>query len=123
MKNLIKNVALAAVAGFAVGSLLSLVCIPLIAGALGLTLESMGGMANPMFMGLFAGSWGAIGALITPVCSYVFNGFKKEPAKETVVEKQQVLIVNAPSQEVGKQFAAAIEEQRVRQAQQVPTRH
>jgi len=70
MKKLLKNIALAAAIGIAVGVGVSLLA-PMIAAAAGISAASLGGMANPIFMGLFAGSWGALGAMATPAITWI----------------------------------------------------
>jgi hypothetical protein len=70
MKKLLKNIALAAVIGFAVGVGVSLLA-PMIGAAAGIAAANLGGMANPIFMGLFAGSWGALGAMATPAITWI----------------------------------------------------
>jgi hypothetical protein len=70
MKKLLKNIALAAVIGFAVGVGVSFLA-PMIGAAAGIAAANLGGMANPVFMGLFAGSWGALGAVATPAITWI----------------------------------------------------
>ncbi len=99
MKKLLKNIALAAVIGFAVGVGVSLLA-PMIGAAAGIAAANLGGMANPIFMGLFAGSWGALGAVATPAITWIGTKLfskKTSHAHDINVSSPQQTATESPS--------------------------
>lgn len=72
MKKIFKDILVAAAIGAVVGVLVSFAA-PTIAAIAGT--GAAGAMGSPVFMALFAGSWGAFGAAITPIVTFAANKF------------------------------------------------
>lgn len=70
MKKIVKDILVAAAIGLVVGALVSFAA-PTIAAIAGT--GAAGAMGNTVFMALFAASWGAFGAAITPAISFLAN--------------------------------------------------
>jgi len=79
MNKILKSIVMAALIGALVGVGVSILA-PAIAGAAGFA--TAGNMASPVFMALFAGSWGALGAAVTPAISFVADKiFNRRPTE------------------------------------------
>jgi hypothetical protein len=78
MNSLMQKVIKSAAISFAVGALLAL-AVPPLATMVGIQLASVGVMANPMWLGAFFGTWGAINAVVEPAMNHILGKHRSQP--------------------------------------------